>query len=487
MRAVSRRACGLLLFVLPASSQASAQLVIAHRGASHAAPENTLAAFRLALQEGADGIEGDFWLTRDRRIVCIHDENTRRTAGIARSVGDSTLAELRELDVGAWKGGSFEGERIPTLEEVLAIVPDGKKILVEIKCGPEIVPVLKQTLGGSKLKNEQIRIISFEERVISEAKKQLPAIKAYWLTGYEKNEKTGKLEPTLAEILTKLEETRADGLDCDAHPGIDASFVEALRAKGMEFHVWTVDDLVTAARFRRLGVDSITTNRPGYLLAVLPRRDLGKRLQLHLALDGSLADSSGRGRSGKALRPEALAFAQGVFGQSLDLNRRGSGIAMRCLLPDTGSISFWCYTPPWSGQQIILSSSIRPGSWTMRIHGQGQLSFRSRPKGARVTHRFHPSGDVDEWHHIALCWNRTDASDRGLRLYVNGRLSDHASWGLAAWTEPGSLVLGGGQDPKARSSRGAGRLDDFAVFDTLLSEGEVRFLMNAGVESLGVR
>src|SRR5689334_354029 len=110
-----------------------AQLVVAHRGASHEAPENTLAAFRLAWEQGADAIEGDFYLTRDREIVCIHDDNTKRTSGEDLSVAASTLAQLRRLDVGRWKDPKWKGERIPTLTEVLATIPAGKRIFIEIK------------------------------------------------------------------------------------------------------------------------------------------------------------------------------------------------------------------------------------------------------------------------------------------------------------------------------------------------------------------
>ncbi len=94
-----------LLVAMPVSGQ----LIVGHRGASHAAPENTLAAFDLAWQEGADGAEGDFRLTRDGRIVCIHDEDTERTAGKKLVVATTTLAELQQLDVGSWKDPRYAG------------------------------------------------------------------------------------------------------------------------------------------------------------------------------------------------------------------------------------------------------------------------------------------------------------------------------------------------------------------------------------------
>ena len=247
--------------------------IVAHRGASRDAPENTIAAFELAWRQGADAIEGDFHLTKDRRIVCIHDSTTKRTAGTNLRVAASTLDELRKLDVGKWRGAKWAGQRIATLEEVLALVPAGKRILIEIKCGPEIVAVLKKVLESSRLTPQQTAVISFNAKVIAEARKQLPKHKAFWLTGLRKDKKTGRGAPSLKKVLSTLKETQADGLGCQAVPAaVDRSFMSALRSRGLELHVWTVDDLKTAVYFRELGVDSITTNRPGWL-----RKQMAKR------------------------------------------------------------------------------------------------------------------------------------------------------------------------------------------------------------------
>src|SRR4051794_20206839 len=101
--------------------------IIAHRGASHDAPENTLAAVRLAWAQHADAVEIDVHLTRDGRLAVIHDPDTQRTAGIPQLVTETTLADLQRLDAGAWKGASFAGEKIPALEDVFALVPAGKR------------------------------------------------------------------------------------------------------------------------------------------------------------------------------------------------------------------------------------------------------------------------------------------------------------------------------------------------------------------------
>jgi glycerophosphoryl diester phosphodiesterase len=240
--------------------------IVAHRGASRDAPENTIAAFELAWKKGADAIEGDFYLTKDKRIVCIHDSSTKRTAGTNLSVAKSTLAELRKLDVGKWRGAEWAGQRIPTLQEVMATVPAGKKLLIEIKCGPEIVPFLAKALESSPLADSQIIIISFKQKVIADSKKLLPEHKAFWLTGLRKDKKTKSWSASHEKVIATLKEMKADGLDCQANTAaVDRAFMAKLRSEGLELHVWTVDNAKTAIYFQKIGANSITTNRPAWL------------------------------------------------------------------------------------------------------------------------------------------------------------------------------------------------------------------------------
>ncbi len=239
--------------------------LIAHRGASRNAPENTLAAFRLAWEEGADGIEGDFRLTRDGEIVCLHDATTARTGRVGLNVATATLAELRGLDVGVWKGEQWRGERIPTLREVIATVPPGKRLFIELKSGPEILLPLAAILAESGLPPEQTVILSFSDEVVAQARKLLPEVKALWITDYKRDWVCGRWAPAVGEVIQTLERTGASGLASQARRFIDAAFVRALHDARMEFHVWTVDNPRTAARFMALGADSVTTNRPGWL------------------------------------------------------------------------------------------------------------------------------------------------------------------------------------------------------------------------------
>ncbi len=236
-------------------------LIVAHRGASRHAPENTLPAFRLAWDLGADAIEGDFHLTRDGHIVCIHDPGTERVSNRDLVVKASTLRELQALDVGAYRGKTYEGTRLPTMAEVFSTVPERKKIYVEIKCGRDIVPVLRKEIEQAGLPQEQIVVISFREDVIR-AVKALEGFKAYWLLELEKN-RAGRVEPALEAVLEALNHMQADGLS--ASKNITESFARGIMEQGYEFHVWTVDHLKDAKRFAGWGARSITTNVPGRL------------------------------------------------------------------------------------------------------------------------------------------------------------------------------------------------------------------------------
>lgn len=247
-------------------------MIVAHRGLSSEAPENTIAAFRLAWEQDADAVESDFWLTRDGKVICIHDGDTKRTTGVEMKVAESTLDELRKLDAGTWKGGHHAGEKLPTLTELLDTMPAGKKAFLEIKCGPEIVPAFVADLRASKLKPEQIVVITFKDAVIPAIKQAMPEVQAMLLYGFKKDD-AGKVTESPDAILARAKSLGADGVDLAFGPKvfdvITPEFVAKARAMGLSFHVWTIDDAEIARRAIGLRVDSITTNRAGKLRAEL--------------------------------------------------------------------------------------------------------------------------------------------------------------------------------------------------------------------------
>lgn len=251
----------LTLMSLPVS----AVEIIGHRGASYDAPENTLSSVMLGWKQNADAVEIDVYLSKDGQIVLFHDKDTERIGGRKKKVAEQTLEELRQLDVGAWKHEKYRGERIPVLSEVLPTIPEGKRLYVEIKCGPEILPKLKEAFAETGVDGDEITIIAFDYDVIVGAKKLLPEIPAYWLSAPKQNEKTGEWSPSREELIAKAKAAGANGLDLKALPIIDADYVKAVKDAGLGIYVWTVNDAEEAKRLQSAGVDGITTDRPGYL------------------------------------------------------------------------------------------------------------------------------------------------------------------------------------------------------------------------------
>jgi len=243
-------------------------LIVAHRGASHDAPENTLAAFEMAWQQQADAIEGDFRLTQDGRIVCMHDATTQRVGNIPLTVAESSLAELQTVDIGSWKHPRFAGERIATLEDVWATVPSGKHLYIEIKTGNEIIPALLQAFQSTSLSSEQIIVIAFDAEVIRAVKRNRPDIRAHLLVHF-KRDHCKHWHPAPAAVLQELKRIAADGLSTHCDRFIDHTFVATLKHHGWQYHTWTVDTVPLAHHFTNIGADSITSNRPGWLKACL--------------------------------------------------------------------------------------------------------------------------------------------------------------------------------------------------------------------------
>jgi glycerophosphoryl diester phosphodiesterase len=251
-----------LALLTAASLNAGQPLIVAHRGASRDAPENTLPAFQLAWERGADAIEADCHLTSDGHIVCFHDRDAKKLTGQAVIVEQATLEQLRKLDVGAHHGEEFRGTSMPTLAEVLATVPDGRKIYIEVKCGPTIVPGLLREVESSGLAREQVVVISFNGEVIEALEKAVPELRTFWLVNLKRDKRSGELTPALGEILSTLKRIRADGVST-SFALVTRELVETVMREGHEYHVWTVNEAPDARRLRDCGVLSITTDVPG--------------------------------------------------------------------------------------------------------------------------------------------------------------------------------------------------------------------------------
>jgi len=252
----------------PYFSSPAKDTFIAHRGESIDAPENTMPAYKIAVERGF-GFECDIYLSADKRVFTFHDRTlTRTTAGACTNkCSDASWAdEISKVDVGGWgkwKGSKFEGTRPALLEELLKLAVDGRYIYVEVKPGPEIVPYIKEVFAKqSKATPKNVLFISFNKGSCKKLKELMPEYKVYWLASHSKKDKDGKSVPrTAGEVLNALKETGADGVDICFNPDIhDKAYVKAIRDKGYEFHVWTIDRLDLSLQAFAAGVQTVTTN-----------------------------------------------------------------------------------------------------------------------------------------------------------------------------------------------------------------------------------
>jgi glycerophosphoryl diester phosphodiesterase len=234
------------------------QYFIAHRGESDLAPENTLSAFRLAWELDADAVELDIHLSRDNRIMVIHDGNTLRTSGQDHEIKSTDSDVLRNIDVGLFKDSIYHGEKIPFLEEVIETIPPDKELIIEIKSGADVLPALENVVHESD-KNNQLVFIAFDWQVILDAKKLFPRNRCYWLSSNRN------------DVLSKLGTAAEEGLDgVNLHfLIIDPDLVARANRLNLEVLAWTVDDPVQAKRLIDLGVKALTTNRTKWLRSQL--------------------------------------------------------------------------------------------------------------------------------------------------------------------------------------------------------------------------
>jgi len=260
------------LFIISMSGCTKSVEIIAHRGASYLAPENTMASVMLGWEKDTD-VEVDVYLTKDNKIVVIHDKTTKRTAVTDVNIAETTSDELRKLDVGSFKSEEYAGEQIPFLADIVETIPAGRKLYVEIKCGKEILPYLSELLADSG-KMSQIVIIGFDLETVTMSK-QLIDVPTYWLKGTKKIEETEEWIPHDPQLARTAENNGLDGLDVH-YAGVNKKFVDAVKASGQKLYVWTVDDPEEAIRLVKLGVDGITTNRPEWLREQLKNHALGQ-------------------------------------------------------------------------------------------------------------------------------------------------------------------------------------------------------------------
>lgn len=249
---------------------------VAHRGESYDAPENTLESVTLAWERGNQYAEIDVHLTKDHQIVVMHDKDTGRTTNYEQvyTIAETEYSVLERLDVGQWKAPKYTGVRIPLLSRILESIPadPDKKLVIEIKPGPEIVPYLKEEILKSG-RQSQVIVISFNPDSLTAFREQMPGIAVYFLKSVPEDEKTGrrKAVPYETDLIDMACEKGFDGLDLQ-YLGITKEFVKKAHRRGLTVWVFTVDDPAAAADMIACGVDGITSNRACRLKEQMSRK-----------------------------------------------------------------------------------------------------------------------------------------------------------------------------------------------------------------------
>ncbi|GHE19754.1 glycerophosphodiester phosphodiesterase family protein [Halomonas urumqiensis] len=260
--------------------------VIAHRGSSLAAPENTLAAVDLAVREGADYVELDVRLTADEQVVLYHDRTLTRLAGDPRHLGELERHELENVDVGSWFGDAFIGERIAGLDQALAMVRGKSRLMIDMKADPgrgqALVDAVIRTLEDEAQWRMRCQELALNPRqagqcgspnVIGETRlaTMSPAL------AREMKAREPRLRVTLLAQLILPGTLDRGGFDALGlrHNRITADEIRLARAIGYEIHAWTINERTRMSQLIDLGVDAIITDRPHLLSELLEdRREL---------------------------------------------------------------------------------------------------------------------------------------------------------------------------------------------------------------------
>ena len=251
----------------------SQPLVIGHRGASAIAPENTLAAFKRAIDAGADGVEFDVRLSSDGVPVIIHDETLQRTGSLKRRVRDLSAAELQQVNVGSWFSRErrttkeFADEKVPTLQQLFDLFASNRALLyLEMKCSPEERAQLAAACCYL------VTVASLRERVVFECF-DLAALEA--VKGIDPGMRTAALfEPKLTSpsslLLSQRLVDRAKAVGAEEialhHALASTRLIDRANLAGLKIVVWTVDDPAWIQRAQLQGIDALISNDPATML-----------------------------------------------------------------------------------------------------------------------------------------------------------------------------------------------------------------------------
>jgi glycerophosphoryl diester phosphodiesterase len=241
--------------------------VVAHRGFSAVAPENTLASIARAIEAGADGCEFDVYRCKDGAVILMHDAAVDRTTNGRGKIADLTLAELKQLDAGRWKAPTYAGERVPTLEEALQrLTGSGCQAVIEIKMEGISQQVVDAIRAAKML--DQATVIAFSKEVVREVRRIAPELRCAWLCSPKP---AASAAQQAAWIAAQAAECGTNLVDLN-YGALSPQLIEELRRRGLTVWAWTANDPPVIQALAAWGVVSITTDHPDRARAVLPRR-----------------------------------------------------------------------------------------------------------------------------------------------------------------------------------------------------------------------
>jgi glycerophosphoryl diester phosphodiesterase len=251
-------------------------LIVAHRGAAADAPENTMEAFRLGVEAGADAIELDVHLTADAQLAVIHDDTLDRTTDRTGAVAELTMDEIREADAGAAfarpgdSGTPFAGRglRVPTLAEVLEWLPDGIGLVVEVKAPAAADAVVDALRPHPVRTSDRCAVISFHESAIDRVRELDPGIRTGYLLV-----PTQPIEPALTWA---TEHGHAGVFPWEGDLGVDPlPILASAHALGRQIGCYVVNDPGRMQHLAALGLWGFVTDVPAVARAALPRNNSG--------------------------------------------------------------------------------------------------------------------------------------------------------------------------------------------------------------------
>jgi glycerophosphoryl diester phosphodiesterase len=247
-------------------------LVLAHRGASDAAPENTIAAFLRARYLGADGIELDVTLTSDHIPIVIHDDTVDRTTNGSGAVGNMTLTEIKRLDAGGWKDPIYRGETIPTLEEVFRSLEEWVRPTTTARRGVINIELKSERVLSNGVERKVVDLVAknkLQDSVIVSSFNPLALARVRRLNSRLAR---GLLYDFNMPIYLRRAWLRFLAAPQALHPHhrmIDASYVLWASRRHYSINTWTVDDPGEALRLAGLGVNALITNKPDLIQRAL--------------------------------------------------------------------------------------------------------------------------------------------------------------------------------------------------------------------------